>query len=393
MSVENLYPQGLLFDDPETLDQEPSEPSFPYDAAVIYQREIKDLPIMDPITSRQLADLIQDGQFSQEVIELLEFIEIPKEGEVLQIQARADAGPIAEQQLVVGYLRFAAHVARLSMGWVPFGYEESNQNGESVFHGARLRDLRFSDSALPLADRIQAANLGLMRAAKKYRSDGGANFTTFAMYDLEQQLARSVAYDRNIKLPIDVVMALRKVTRQPEKLTKSTFPSVDLVESWEPAEHKLRYIRDISQTASLEDLSERHETSNDDVTADDEPRPAFIETLEDRDNDDENKVFDKMQAESIRAAVQTLPDHERLVLELRYGLGGDEPMTLEDISNHPGLSSLRMTRDRVRQTEYSALARLTGLYLGDGFFGVEYAGGQSKLLTSVRRTATTAFES
>lgn len=375
MSIENLYPLGVLFDDPETLGQEPPEPAFPYDAARIYQREIRDTPILDPITTRQLADLIQDGQFSQDVMDFLDFIEIPKEGEVLQIKARADAGPIAKQQLVTGYLRFAAHVARLSVGWVPFGYEEFDQNGESIFRGGRLRNLRvFSGSVLPLADRIQAANLGLMRAAKKYRSDGGANFTTFAMYDIEQQIDRAVAYDRNIKLPIDVVMALRKVTRHPEKLTQSTFPEVSLIRSYEPAEHKLNYIRDISQTASLEELSEQPTPLTDGIIADDEAQPTFIETLEDKDNDDEDEVFDKMRAESIQAALQTLPDHERLVLTLRYGFGGNEPMTLEDISNHPDLQGLKMTRDRVRQTEYSALGRLAALYRGDGFFGVKYAG-------------------
>jgi len=356
MSVENLYPREMLFDDPETLDKEEPEPGFDLSSAKIYHREIAQIPILDPIETRQLGEFIQNGKFSEEVMQMLEFLEIPTEGEVHQIKARADVVPIARDRLVTGYLRFGAHVARLTMGWTPHGSNGTKTNGETIFKGGRVKDLSVhAKDPMPYEDRIQEASLALLKAALKYKPNGGANFTTYAMYWIEQAIGRAIDYDRNIKVPIDILEALRKVIQKPGELTESTFRTIDCIRGIESALQKRDYLLDIRQTDSLDELREG-DAHLPEVGAHDDPVARLDEILEDDENIDEEEVFQRVTADAVRRALLALPERERRILELRFGFEGGDPWTLEEIGHE-----LDLTRERVRQLEGQALARLGSL--------------------------------
>jgi RNA polymerase sigma factor (sigma-70 family) len=341
-TYEFLYPQDMLFDDPELLEQESPEPGFNLASERIYQAEIGHIPKSSPLENKQLANFIQAG---------------------------ADISNAAKERLIQAHLRFAAHVARLTMGWVPLGYDEQKDNGESIFKGARIKNLSvFASSPMPLVDRIQEANLGLINAAQFYRSDGGARFTTYSMYALEQRIGRAIDYDRNIKIPIHVLDALRKVIKNSERLSEATFPA-DIVDARTP-EQKLEFLMDISQTESLDEMAEQ-EFEIDEARLDpgDDPVPTLHEILEDEYNFAEEEVFDSVRASSVRRALLALPERERRILELRFGFEG-EPWTLEAIGRE-----LDLTRERIRQIEGQALGRLTTLRvlddavdLSDGYF-------------------------
>lgn len=332
----------------------------PQDIVKIYQNQIKGIPIPDPIEIRQLAEFIQNGNNAEDILATTDFAEIPREDEVLQIEAIAEAGQIALERLVVGHLRFAAHVARLTMGWVPWGSSDYKRSGESVFSGARIRDLsRFASAPLPLADRIQLANIALRKAAKIYKPEGGATFTTYAMHWIEQEIARGIAYDRNIKVPINVLEALARTAINPDTLSTTTFPGVKVI-GWSDEDPftRRRYIKEISTPISLEKLESESKLG----AEDNDDSPSFYETIgEGYRNHSESDIVEivslNLKKSTVRKALDTLPERERRILELRYGIEG-EPWTPEDIGHE-----LDLTRERVRQLESQALSRLSGLRL------------------------------
>ena len=330
----------------ETLDN-----SKDVDIIRIYQKEIDKIPIPDPVEIRQLAEIIQSGKNAKEILDVLEFAEIPIEEEVLQIKARAEAAEIAKKRLVTGHLRFAAHVARLSMGWVPFGYKERDERGESVFKGARIRDLsRFASAPLSLGDRIQMANIGLMKAAENYKPDGGASFTTYAMYNIETEIQRAVQKDRNIKIPVHIFDALGKVAAQREQTDSPDQVFVSFVENYGDVDY--RYVNEVTSTLSLEQLEEQS-LQADTEDEHDEAIPAFSDTVKDRLAEDMDEQADQaVRYEIVRQCLESFPARERKILELRYPTEG-EPWTLEGIGHE-----LDLTRERVRQLEGQALARL-----------------------------------
>lgn len=356
-------PLELLFDDYDSAvdSWDLTEAKLPSsDVVKIYQNQIKDLPLVGSIEGRKLATFVQNGRYFGDVLEKLEFADVSIEPEVLHIKAATDAGKIASERLLMGHLRFGAYVARLTMGWVPYGSSEYNRNGESVFQGARIKNLGiFANAALPLADRIQAANHGLIQARSNFSPDKGAAFTTYAMWWIEQNIERAIGYDRNIKVPLNVLGALSRVIAHPHNLDGSTFPPITVIGlgSNDPPTQK-RYIEEISTPLSLDDLQSESEAIAESLYipgSDDELPPSFYETVYGKDNEELDLVETahvNIRKAVVQKALEALPERDKRILELRFGFEGD-PWTLESIGHEVDL-----TRERVRQLEGQALARL-----------------------------------
>lgn len=350
---------GNLFDDPEVTEDTDEEFTSGSFSLAQYLREIKDIPIPDPTEVHQLAQIIQGGKNAQDVLETLEFAEIPIEGEVMQILARVEAGKIAEARLFIGHLRLAAHVARLTMGWVPWGQDRVKPGGESIFKGAIFKDLsQFASAPMPIEDRIQAANLGLMKAVRKYRTDGGALFTTFAMYDIEQSIARAIQDDGTIRVPQNVQDERTRALKR-GSLEDIRYQSISgdryLIWRHEDVHHAVGEM--------LRGLVHIDEVDEAELVAENED---FFDSAETR-----------MREEALRAALDKLNERQRFVVEMHYGLVDGEEHTFAEIGQILGV-----TRESARNIEERALGRLQN----EELYGMisEYASPRRELLGRIK---------
>jgi RNA polymerase sigma factor (sigma-70 family) len=206
---------------------------------------------------------------------------------------------------------------------------------------------RFSATGLPLGDLVQEGNLGLLRAVEKFDWRKGFKFSTYATWWIRQAIARGAA-DRGaraIRLPVHVdeqVGRLRRTqTRLHEQLGREPTDAELAVELDMPAERVAR-LQDTAQAI----------TSLDTPIGDD--GAALQDFLEDEAavGPDELAV-EAVGREALEQVLQALPERERQVLVLRFGLDSGTPRTLEEVGAVMGFS-----RERARQVERDALAAL-----------------------------------
>jgi RNA polymerase primary sigma factor len=206
---------------------------------------------------------------------------------------------------------------------------------------------RYRNQGLPFLDLIQEGTFGLVRAAEKFDYRRRFKFSTYATWWIRQAVARALADKaRMIRMPVHVVERLNRVTRTDAWLqaTLGREPtSAEIARELDLPVEEVDRVRASAQTpVSLEKpLGEAGEIELGDLLADEtEPLPE-----------------DVAEASGRRAAlariVSTLGERERRVLELRYGLDGQEPRTLEDVGR-----IFNVTRERIRQIENHSLRKL-----------------------------------
>lgn len=339
-SKEDLFPK-----DPEDSREQEDRRFGVALSAQYYQKQVSRLDVLPQAETAILAQKVHQGQRASVDVDILRWEE-GREAEVIDLERKVKEGEAAQWRIVTGNLRLAAHVARLTMGWVPFGSERVNGRGESVFRGAIIKDLSvFAGVPLPLEDRIQAATEGLIQAAKKYKP-GKATFTTYAMYWIEQAIVRAIAVDRNIKIPIDVVDMLRIRGDQELAFTQEMGRTSSENEIRELTTgrigldnyYRMEDARKTDKTTPIHELDKRIYDRTEDMGHDELIHQIFIEDVVDR-------------------GLTQLPEIERDILAMRFGMVTGQPMTLEEIGAQIG-----GTRERVRQLEGQALARLAGLH-------------------------------
>ncbi|MGH7414781.1 MAG: sigma-70 family RNA polymerase sigma factor, partial [Candidatus Rokuibacteriota bacterium] len=209
---------------------------------------------------------------------------------------------------------------------------------------------RYLHRGLSLLDLIEEGNVGLLHAARKFRPDRGARFSTYATWWIRQAVVRALANQaRTIRLPVHVELLLSQYMKQRRVLTQTLGrpPSLE-----EVAAAMNRPAAELEQLESLR----QHPVSLDKPTGVD-GTGNLGEIVEDPDAAASTGLAAMLRARADLAGVlQDLPDRERTVVTLRFGLGGEEPMTLERIGTRLGL-----TRERVRQIESAALQHLRRL--------------------------------
>ena len=284
------------------------------DLVRLYLDNIGRYPLLTKEDESRLAQLIEDGREAK--VELERGTSDPLRRR--QLQRRAQRGDAATEQFINSNLRLVVSIAK-----------------------------RYQSPELPLLDLVQEGNLGLMHAVSKFDWRKGFKFSTYASWWIRQAISRGIDNTaRTIRLPVhagEQVRRLLRTKRQFEGRNGRSPSFAELAEALEmPEAQVVELLVQGSEPVSLDSpIDGDSDTELGDLVADAlTPSPL-------------DAVTDAMLSGEVDKLLAVLDDRERDVLRLRFGFGGDEPKTLEEVGY-----ALHLTRERIRQIERAALSKL-----------------------------------
>jgi RNA polymerase primary sigma factor len=285
------------------------------DLVRLYLREIGKVPLLNAEQEVDLSKRVEAGLFAEH--------KLANGGEMTpslrrDLNALVRDGRAAKQQLISANLRLVVYVAK-----------------------------KYTGRGMTLLDLVQEGNLGLIRAVEKFDYAKGYKFSTYATWWIRQAIGRAMADQaRTIRIPVHLVEQLNRLTRQQRQLVTSL--------GREPTDEELAEALDISveQVADLRRISQ--DTVSLETAVGDDGESVLGDFIEDADAvvPSDAAAFGAMQDE-LHGVLHSLPEREREVIRLRYGLVDGRQHTLAEVGSRLGL-----TRERIRQIEKETLREL-----------------------------------
>ena len=355
--------------DDTTTEADPSAPEieelFDLDTAV-EQLLAADVDIVD---DEEEENRVQEDEVIESSIHAMEtdsapLTDLPDEAEagetrlrrVQEVAKAAERGEAAEVDAITAYLREIGRVPMLSHAQeidLAQRIEAGDKEAVQQFVLANLRLVvsiakRYVGRGLSLLDLIQEGNIGLMRAVQRYDWRRGHRFSTHATWWIRQAISRAVAdKGRAIRLPVYVNTALNRVRRERQRLVQEL--------GRDPTEQELADAlgMDVDRLHELEAAPGTPISLELPVGEDEEQELGDVLADETSTSPEEVATTRTMKAEVQEVLEDVLTPRERLVLQLRFGLGNGHTFPLEQVGRQLGI-----TRERVRQIEAGALAKL-----------------------------------
>jgi RNA polymerase primary sigma factor len=256
---------------------------------------------------------------------------------------REAPNPLARYFGQIGSGRLLTHEEEIDLGRRTRGGDETARS-KLIERNLRLVipvAKKYRGMGLPFGDLIQEGNIGLMRAADKFDPDKGFRFSTYATWWIRQAIQRAVAdKGRTIRVPVHMGEKIRKMARAYNELSTELEREPTDEEVAERLGWDVDRVKDV-KSAIPDATSLNQPLSSDEASSE---LGDFVE--DERESGVIGEVVRELETRRLMESVARLPERQRRVLVRRYGLDGEKPATLADLSEE-----LEVSRERIRQLQ------------------------------------------